>query len=282
MKDINLRIKSIKSTKQITKAMELVATSKLTKAKERIEKTRLFHSTIYSAICDIAVSNRDTSSIFLAKREIKKSCLVVIAGDRGLAGGYNSNVFRFANEHFRQKEICILPIGKRSTEYYKRSDYEIVTDEFSHVEDLNVSSCHEIANLLVECYITNEFDEIFVVYTHFISILNQQPESMKLLPLIRNISENHDDPTKLKNDFILFEPSRDAVFNAIVPSYVTSMLWGAVCESLTSELGARRTAMESATKNAEDMIDNLSLQYNRARQGSITQEITEIVAGSGL
>lgn len=279
MKDINIRIKSIKSTKQITKAMELVATSKLTKAKERIAKSRLFHSVAYSAMCDISARNMEYSSDFLANREVKKSCYVVIGGDRGLAGGYNGNVFRYAEEQIGQKQVSILPIGKRTTERYRRLGYEIVTDEFSHIESLNVGSCHEIANLLTECFLKQEFDELFVVYTNFISVMSQEPAIMKLMPIANNISENQS--TK-KEEFILYEPSSKAVFNAIVPSYVAGMLWGAVCESLASEFGARRTAMESATKNAEDIIDDLSRKYNRARQGAITQEITEIVAGSGL
>ncbi len=279
MKDINLRIKSIKSTKQITKAMELVATSKLTRAKERIEKSRLFHSLVYSAMCDISARNLDNSSAFLTNRTIKKTCFVVIGGDRGLAGGYNSNIFRFAKEQIGQKEVCILPIGKRTTEYYRRLGTEILTDEFSVIENLNVGSCHEIGNLLTDWFLQEQFDELYVVYTKFISVLNQQPTIMKLLPLDGSLSEKQEDT---KTEFILFEPSSHTVFNAIVPSYISGMLWGAVCESSASEFGARRTAMESATKNAEDMIDDLSRKYNRARQGSITQEITEIVAGSGL
>lgn len=278
MKDINLRIKSIKSTKQITKAMELVATSKLTKAKERIEKSRLFHNLIYQEMCDIAARNLDTSSIYLSQKEIKKSCYVVIAGDRGLAGGYNSNVFNFAKTQIGNKPSSILPIGKRSADYYKRHNYEIITTEFQEVEDLNVGSCHEISNLLANCFANDEFDELYIIYTKFISVLNQQPQIMKVLPIDRELSKD----SEVKKEFILFEPSSNVVFNAIVPSFVAGMLWGAVCESTASEFGARRTAMESATNNAQDMIDNLSLKYNRARQSSITQEITEIVAGSGL
>ncbi len=278
MKDINLRIKSIKSTKQITKAMELVATSKLTKAKERIEKSRLFHNLIYQEMCDIAARNLDTSSIYLSQKEIKKSCYVVIAGDRGLAGGYNSNVFSFAKAQIANKPSVILPIGKRSADYYKRHNYEIITTEFQEVEELNVGSCHEISNLLANCFVNDEFDELYIIYTKFISVLNQQPQIMKVLPIDRELSKDRE----VKKEFILFEPSSNVVFNAIVPSFVAGMLWGAVCESTASEFGARRTAMESATNNAQDMIDSLSLKYNRARQSSITQEITEIVAGSGL
>jgi F-type H+-transporting ATPase subunit gamma len=259
--------------------MELVATSKLSKAKERIAKSRYFHSAVYAALTDIAKRNMDTDSVYALKREIKKSCFVIIGGDRGLAGGYNSNVFRYAKEQIGDKTVSILPIGKRTTEYCRRMGYEIVSDEFSNVEEQNVGSCHEMANLLTDCYLKREFDELYVVYTEFISVLNQRPEIMKLLPLDKNMKEDHITENK---GLILFEPGMESVFNAIVPSYVAGMLWGAVCESTTSEFGARRTAMESATKNAEEMIDNLSLKYNRARQGSITQEITEIVAGSGL
>ncbi len=281
MKDINIRIKSIKSTKQITKAMELVATSKLTKAKERIEKSRLFHSVVYSAMCDIAARNIDTSSAYFIPRKVKKSCYVIIGGDRGLAGGYNSNVFRLADEEIRKKQVCILPIGKKTIEHYRRLGCEILTEEFSSIEDINIGSCHGIGTLLTDCFIKEEFDEIYIVYTNFISVLNQQPKIMKLLPLDDTFAQNQDKALEMKKGFILFEPSA-AVLDAMAPSYVSGMLWGAVCESITSEFGARRTAMESATQNAEDMIDDLSRRYNRARQGSITQEITEIVAGSGL
>lgn len=278
MKDINLRIKSIKSTKQITKAMELVATSKLTKAKERIEKSRIFHKAVYAEMCDLAARNNDTVSEYVAVREVKKSCYVVIAGDRGLAGGYNNNMFNFAAEQIADKTVCILPVGKKATEYYRRHNYELLTTEFSRIEEINVGSCHDMSRLLSKAFKNNVFDELYIVYTKFHSVLSQQPSIMKVLP-IDGLDDGHEN---VQQEFILFEPSSNSVFNAIVPSYIAGMLWGSVCESTASEFGARRTAMESATKNAEEMIDDLSLKYNRARQGSITQEITEIVAGSGL
>ncbi|HHU74668.1 MAG TPA: ATP synthase F1 subunit gamma [Clostridiales bacterium] len=282
MKDISLRIRSIKSTKQITKAMELVASSKLSKAKERIEKSRLFHTIVYNAMDDIIANNEEMSSPYLFRKDIKKSCYIVIAGDRGLAGGYNSNVFRFSTEQIGNKNINILPIGKRAVEFYRRQNYEIVTDEYSIIENLNIGSCHEIGNLLTDCYLKEEIDELYVIYTKFLSTLTQQPEIIKLLPLDHSITENQDIGKNSNRENILFEPSSGVVFNSIVPSYISGMLWSAVSESLASEFGARRTAMESASKNAQEMIDDLSLKYNRARQGSITQEITEIIAGSGL
>ncbi|HHU72499.1 MAG TPA: ATP synthase F1 subunit gamma [Clostridiales bacterium] len=279
MKDINLRIKSIKSTKQITKAMELVATSKLTKAKDKIKRSRLYHLALQSAMCDILARDIETRSAYLETREIKKSCYIIIAGDRGLAGGYNSNVFKYALENISEKEITILPIGKRALDFCRRKDYEILSDDFVYVENIDIGNCHEIANLISECFLKKEFDEVFIVYTEFISALSQEPTIKKLLPLDRTICNEQ---IEEKKEYVLFEPNSNTVFHAIVPSFVAGMLWGAVNESLTSEFGARRTAMESATKNAEEMIDDLSLKYNRARQGSITQEITEIVAGSGL
>lgn len=279
MKDINTRIKSISSTKQITKAMELVAASKLQKAKMQIANSRDFHIAIYNAMSDIIERNIYTESPYLIPREVKKSCYVVIGGDRGLAGGYNGNVFRLAKEKIADKNVCVLPIGKRTTEYFRNLGFEIVSNEFSRIEDIDVSSCHEIADLLTELYKEEEFDEVFVVFTHFVSLMSQQPGVVKILPMDGSLKGNK---SKNEGSYISIEPSSDAVFNSIVPSFIAGMMWGSVNESLTSEYAARRIAMESATKNAEEIIDDLSLRYNRARQGSITQEITEIIAGSGI
>lgn len=279
MKDISLRIKSIKSTRQITKAMELVATSKLNKAKERITRSRSFYTKVYSSMCDIAAMNSELESGYLETRDVKKTCYIIIAGDRGLAGGYNSNIFRFSEEQMKDKDVTILPIGKRAAEYYTKREYDIVTDEFISVEALNVGSCHEISNFVTHYFLNKEYDELFIVYTNYVSVLEQQPVIKKLLPIDNNFYEGN---LTDKKEFILFEPSGSSVFNTIIPSFVAGMIWGAVCESTTSEFAARHTAMEAASKNAEDMIEDLSLKYNRARQGSITQEITEIVAGSGL
>ncbi len=279
MKDISLRIKSIKSTRQITKAMELVATSKLNKAKERIARSRSFYTKVYSSMCDIAAMNLEMESRYLEKRDVKKTCYIVIAGDRGLAGGYNSNVFRFAEGQLKDKDVMILPIGKRSAEYYTKRGYEIVTDEFTSVETLNIGSCHEISSFITHYFLNKEFDELYIIYTKYISVLEQQPSIKKLLPIDNNLCMKG---STEKKELILFEPSVSSVFDAIIPSYTAGMIWGCVCESTTSEFAARHTAMEAASKNAEDMIEDLSLKYNRARQGSITQEITEIVAGSGL
>lgn len=276
MKEINLRIKSITGTRQITKAMELVAISKLSKARERTERCRPFYNELYQALCDIATTSTASDSPYCQPREVKKSCIIVIAGDRGLAGGYNNNLFKLFEELKADKNVCVLPIGKRSVDYCTRKGYEIISSDYTSVEDVDVGDCFEIAGSLCELFSEGAFDELYVVYTNFASMLTQDPGSLKILPLDASIAANAND-----NHFMLVEPGAEAVFNSIVPDSIAGLVWGAVCESFTSELAARRTAMESATSNADDIIADLQLKYNKARKSSITQQITEIVSGAG-
>ncbi len=276
MKDIKLRIKSVESTMQITKAMELVASSKLRRAKERAEATRPYFTTLHQCLDDIAYSNTDFSSPFVQQRELGKTCYVMIAGDRGLAGGYNNNLFKTVAEHMGSDAVCVLPIGRKAVDYCARRGIEMVSDQYTSVEDLTLRDCFSIARLLCDRFRQGAFDTLYVGYTNFVSMLSQQPAVLKLLP-IHYVREQAKEKAE---SLIEYEPSGAAVYNAIVPEYVGGLLWGAVAESLASELGARRTAMDAASKNAGEMIDDLSLKYNRARQGAITQEITEIVAGA--
>ncbi|MEF9969624.1 MAG: ATP synthase F1 subunit gamma [Ruthenibacterium sp.] len=276
MKDIKIRIKSVESTMQITKAMELVASSKLRRAKERAENTRPYFNTLHAALHDIAYGNTDFSSPYVQKREQKKVCYVIIAGDRGLAGGYNANLFKCVAAHQSGLPVCALPIGKKAVEYCTRSNIEIVTDIYAIAEEVSLSDCFAAAHLLCKEYAKGNFDALYVGYTNFVSMMSQQPTVLKALPI-------RYEPEKVRNkaeELILYEPSCEGVFDAIVPEYVGGLLYGALAESIASELGARRMAMDAASKNAGDMIDSLSLKYNRARQGAITQEITEIVAGA--
>ena len=275
MKDIKLRIKSVESTMQITKAMELVASSKLRRAKERAESTRPYFTTLHQTLEDIALTNTDFSSPFVKPGEVGKVCYVVIAGDRGLAGGYNNNLFKAVWEDMADQAVCVLPIGKKAVEYCARRGVESLSDDYASVEDISLRDCFSIAQLLCEKFRQGAFDTLYVGYTKFVSMLSQQPQVVKLLPI------HHEQEKREKaRSLIEYEPSAAAVYNAIVPEYVGGLLWGAVAESLASELGARRTAMDAASKNAGEMIEDLSLKYNRARQGAITQEITEIVAGA--
>ena len=276
MKDIKLRIKSVESTTQITKAMELVASSKLRKAKERQERCRPYFTGLHQTLENIEKAASDFSSPYQKQRDIKKRCVIVIAGDRGLAGGYNSNVFKSVLPLIEGGNVCVLPIGKRTVEFFTRNQVEILTTEFAEAADVSVADCFTISNLITKGYLDGQFDAVSIVYTQFVSMLTQTPVCDNLLPLKKTDSAAKSGVHSL----VLYEPSPSAVYNAIVPNYIAGMIYGAMCESVASELGARRTAMDAASKNASEMIDDLSLRYNRARQGAITQEITEIVAGA--
>ena len=277
MKDIKLRIKSVESTMQITKAMELVASSKLRKAKERQERSRPYFIGLKETLVDIESSTKDFSSPYQKQRDVKKRCLIMIAGDRGLAGGYNSNIIKAVIEKM-QGDIptCILPIGKRAVDFCNRKGIEIVTSEFIEAGSISIPDCFAISNLVTQGYLSGQFDEVSIIYTQFVSMLTQTPRAESLLPLKAESNSER----KESHSLVLYEPSPEEVYDAIVPGYIAGMIYGAMCESVASEQGARRTAMDAASKNAAEMIEDLSLRYNRARQGAITQEITEIVAGA--
>lgn len=277
MKAVKLRIKSVQSTMQITKAMELVASSKLRKAKERAEVCRPYFETMHQTLMDIAQGNTDFSSVYARESGNEKCCYVLIAGDRGLAGGYNTNLFKCLEAASVNQDFLVLPIGKKAVEYSKRNGFACVTESFGEIADVSVADCFEMANLLCGEFKKGEFGHIDLCYTKFVSMLSQQPSAIPVLPL-KDLTDKQD--TKSIRNLILYEPDASEVFDAIVPEYLAGLIYGAVCESVASELAARRTAMEAATNNAEEMIEKLNLHYNRARQASITQEITEIVGGA--
>ena len=275
-KDIKNRIRSMESTKQITKAMEMVAASKLRQAQNRVLASRPYFEILYKCILDITESNRDFSSPYLRKRDGNRVLMIVIAGDRGLAGGYNSNVLKLCLQGMDNKEAEVLPIGKKSLDYFRSHGYVIRTDAYAEAAELTISDCFGIAKDVCKAYLAGEYDEIYLFYTNYISVLSQVPASMKALPLEYI---DHKEKESVRGDTI-YEPNTEEAFDAIVPEYLGGILYGALCESRCSEQAARRTAMDNATQNAEEMISDLNLKYNRARQAAITQEITEIVAGA--
>ncbi len=274
-KEIKNRIRSMESTKQITKAMEMVAASKLRHAQARVLNSRPYFEILYTAITDIVNSNSDFSSPYLTQREVKNSLFVVIAGDRGLAGGYNSNVLKTAAAQMEGKNVTVLPIGKKSVDFFRSRKLPLLTEQYAEAEDISIGDCFSIAKQLSKAYLSGEYDEIFVGYTNFVSVLSQTPATLRMLPLLQQPGKQ----TAASAD-ILYEPGSEDVFAAIVPEYLGGILYGALCESRAAEQAARRTAMDSASQNADDMIAELSLKFNQARQAAITQEITEIVAGS--
>ena len=276
MKDIKLRIKSVESTMQITKAMELVASSKMRRAKERVEHSRPSFETLYESLTKIAAADPRARNPYLRRDDIKRTLLVVIAGDRGLAGGYNANVFKQADA--AEGPVTVLPIGKRSAEYFAHHGAGLFTPEVLMAADVSVSECFTLSHQITEGFLKGEYDAVKLCYTRFDSMMTQTATTLEVLPL--TIEPTEAQKAEARRSQILYKPSCEEVFGAIIPEYVAGVLYGAVCESVASELAARRTAMDAATKNAGEMIEHLNLYYNRARQAAITQEITEIVAGA--
>lgn len=262
-KTLKLRIKSVDSTLHLTKAMGLVASSKMRKANLAMNAGRQYESAVQNVIDLLtAVPECQKSPFMRAFKEGGKTKLIVIAGDRGLAGGYNANVFRTVRD-FGDAEI--IPIGKRACERYGK---EIISSEKFYALD-----AFKLAKELCEQFRKGEFDRLGIVTTNYISMMTQTPEIKWVLPLVKN--EN------AKNTAAVFEPDERTIFDIAVPEYISGVIVACVRESFASEVAARRMAMDSAGKNAQQMIDELQLEYNRARQGAITQEITEIVAGAG-
>lgn len=278
MKDIKLRIKSVESTMQITKAMELVASSKMRRAKERVEHSRPYFETLYESLTKIAAADPRARNPYLRRDDIRRTLLVVIAGDRGLAGGYNANVFKQADA--AEGPVTVLPIGKRSAEYFAHHGAGLFTPEVLMAADVSVSECFTLSHQITEGFLKGEYDAVKLCYTRFDSMMTQTAATLEVLPL--TIEPTEAQKAEARRSQILYKPSCEEVFGAIIPEYVAGVLYGAVCESVASELAARRTAMDAATKNAGEMIEHLNLYYNRARQAAITQEITEIVAGAEI
>ena len=278
MKAVKLRIKSVQNTMQITKAMQLVAASKLRKAKDKAMESKPYLRTMKSTLTKIANENTDFQSPYTKAGASEKRLFIVIAGDRGLAGGYNANLFKFTEKEVEGYDYAVLPIGKKAVEYFRHRNVELFTDHYEEVAKVSISDCFRIAKSVCEAYEAGKFGHVSMCYTNFVSMMSQVPKSSALLPL--SDFENPEEDETPSKDLILYEPSGEEVFNMIVPEYLAGILYTSINVSVASELAARRTAMEAATDNASEMIEKLSLFYNRARQASITQEITEIVAGA--
>ena len=272
MKDIKLRIRSVESTMQITKAMQLVASSKLRHARARMEASRPYIDAASQAMLDIVRHNSGAQSDYVKPREVHRRCYIVIAGDRGLAGSYNANIFKRIEWDSRDAQICVVPVGRKAREYFSRKNVSMVA-QIERVEGLSVESCAPVARALLAGFNAGEYDEIVLAYTSFVTVLTQKTRLQRILPIVPDDIPEH--PSQM-----LCEPGADALLSKFMPQYIAGMIYAGACDSFASEQAARRVAMDSATKNAGEMIEDLSLRYNRARQSSITQELTEIVAGA--
>lgn len=273
-RQIKSRIRSMEATRKITRAMELVASSKLRKAQAQLLSSRPYFEALTDTLNRILAVNRDLSSPYLRVRPGNRVLYVVIAGDRGLAGGYNGNILKRVHEEIRDMDTVVLPIGRKAADFFRAQNIPILTEVSSVAADLGIDDCFSVAEHLCRGFLEGEFDEVHLAYTGFVSVLAQAPATRKLLPLTPEAANG-----PFRGDTI-YEPDPETVFAAIVPGYLGGILYGALCESRAAEAAARRNAMDSATQNAEERIADLKLVFNRARQAAITQEITEIVAGA--
>ena len=283
MRDIKRRKQSVESTQQITKAMKLVSTVKLQRAKQRAEQVKTYFQAIYDTVSSILARSGNINHPYLNASEGGKKAVILITGNRGLAGGYNSNVIKLISrdERFSAKDTVIYAVGKKGRDAMKSLGYEIKADYSDVVEEPLFSDAIEISKLVLDSFEAGEISEIYLAYTFFKNTVSHEPTLLRLLPVDMAGTREDSALDKVETKVPMnFEPEDEEALSLIVPKYVTSLIFGGLVEAVASENGARMQAMDSATNNASDIIDSLSLQYNRARQSSITQELTEIIAGA--
>lgn len=279
MRDIKRRKGSIQSTQQITKAMKLVSTVKLQRAKGRAEKSKSYFECMYETVTSMLAKTGSLNHKYLKAGESPKKAVIVITSNRGLAGGYNSNAIKLITKgDLKKEDLLIYAIGKKGKDTLERNGYKIGADYSDFIEEPLYIDAMNISKELLNAFAAGEIGEIYLAYTSFKNTVSHEPKLLKLLPV--EIEKSSEDTDKSSKALMNFEPEDDQALDMIIPKYITSLIFGAMVESVASENGARMQAMDSATSNAEEIIDNLTLLYNRARQGSITQELTEIIAGA--
>ena len=282
MRDIKRRKGSIQSTQQITKAMKLVSTVKLQRAKQRAEQSKTYFDCMYETVNSILRKTSGMQHRYLQPGGSSKKAVIVITSNRGLAGGYNSNVVKLITRgELEKEELDIYSIGKKGRDSLNRYGYHIAWDGSDIIDEPAYADAMQLSRKLLQEFAEGSIGEIYLAYTYFKNTVVHEPTLLKLLPVDLKAAEGEEAGDVQENRAPMnFEPEDDRALDMIIPKYVTSLIFGGLVESVASENGARMQAMDSATSNAEEMIDHLTLMYNRARQGSITQELTEIIAGA--
>jgi len=279
-REIKRRIKSVQNTQQITKAMKMVDAAKLRRAQERVEASRPYTEKIREVIASIASATEDVSHPLLEVRQVKKTGYILISSDRGLAGGYNANILRLLTntikeKHQTEEEYAVFVIGRKGRDFLKKREYPLVGEIVGLTDKPTFADIKHIAKTAVAMYSDKVFDELYVVYNEFQNAISQIPMTKKLLPLA-DLSDKNENSNVMYD----FEPSAIEVLSDLLPRYAETVIYNALLNAKASEHGARMTAMGNATDNATEMIASLTLTFNRARQASITQEISEIVGGA--
>lgn len=277
MRDIKRRKSSIQGTQQITKAMKLVSTVKLQRARANAERSKVYFDCMYDTVNNILSRVGHVEHRFLVPGQSDKKAVIVITSNRGLAGGYNSNVAKLITKHetWKKEDLIVYALGNKGREILARNGYEIREDLPEVIEDPSYADALLLSQRLLKSFAEGEIGEIYLAYTSFKNTVVHEPKLLKLLPV------DHEEAESSTAEAIMnFEPEDVEALDMIIPKYITSLIYGAMTEAVASENGARMQAMDNATSNAEEMISDLALKYNRARQGSITQELTEIIAGA--
>lgn len=274
VRDIRRRIRAVKNMQQITKAMKMVAASKLRKAQDKVIAARPYASQLQEVLARLAQAQVDVSHPLLERRPVENVGYVVFTSDRGLCGGFNANLIRKANGQIREMKdpVKLVTVGRKGRDFFRRGTTEILAEFTGLGDSPNYNQARQIAQEIVRLYEEKVFDEVYLLYTEFISVINQKPSMMKLLPL--------EQPESKGGRQYIFEPSPAEIMERMLPKYVETLIFRVLLESKACEMGAKMTAMDSATNNAKDMIDRLTLAMNRARQAAITKEISEIVGGA--
>jgi F-type H+-transporting ATPase subunit gamma len=280
LREVKKRIRSVISTKRITKAMEMVAAAKLRRAQQRVEQARPYGEKLDLMLSNLAAaSSEDISHPFFEERDIKRKTLVVITSDRGLCGSYNANVIRRGEQWLNKNseyDLEIVTVGKKCNDYFKNRRWPILNFFGDWNGTLDYEKARSIVKLLTDRFLKSETDEIAIIYTQFLSMVKYRVNSDRYLPIAR---PEIDEDASYQIDYI-FEPDPEAIYNSLLPNYATSKMITAIADAIASEHGSRMMAMSSATTNAEEMVDNLTLDYNKARQAQITKELLEVVSGA--
>lgn len=274
VRDIRRRIRSVRNMQQITKAMKMVSAAKLRKAQQKLNAARPYAHQLQGVLERLSQATGETTHPLLVKRPVQKVVYVVITSDRGLCGGYNSNLIRKTAGLIAEtpQEVKLVTVGRKARDYFRRGKIEFLAEFVALGDEPSYNQAKEIAQKVVRLYEQGEADEVYLMYTEFVSAINARPTQVKLLPIEK--------PEGKQSKQYIFEPSPEEILASLLPKYVETQIFRSILEGKASEQGARMTAMSSATDNAKDMIDRLSLIMNRARQAAITKEISEIVGGA--
>ena len=279
MRDIKRRRESVQSTGQITKAMKLVSTVKLQKAKSKAENTKPYFEHMYKAVNSMLRKSGNILHPYLQSGSSEKKGIIMVTSNRGLAGGYNSNIIKMVmNSGISKEDAVIYAVGKKGRDALARRGYTIAEDYSEAMDEPVFNDATAIGRKVLEDFAEGKIGEIYLVYTEFKNTVTHIPTWLKLLPVVVSEEEEEDEADKLT--LMNYEPEAEEALDLIIPKYINSLIYGGLMQSFASENGARMQAMDSATTNAEEMISTLELSYNRARQGAITQELTEIIAGA--